>query len=157
MINQFLFAFLALTLATTTIAGAQETKGLPVRIYLLVGQSNMQGKAPIEGDKSNSLQSIFKGKKFPKTIIQFNYSWIRRATPRFNPQGTRTVCRQTPLVWIRILTRRRVAPIARDPGPNARAAPTLQVATWRQAPARPRRQSSGPRTRNDGWRSDASR
>ena len=39
----------ALALMLTGMAQAQEAKEPPVRVYLLVGQSNMQGKASIEG------------------------------------------------------------------------------------------------------------
>ncbi len=49
---------IALASAVSSFASGIETKDLPVRIYVLVGQSNMQGKGTIEGEGSNTLRHL---------------------------------------------------------------------------------------------------
>ena len=46
---------LALAVTSAPLVNAEEANTPPVKIYLLVGQSNMQGKGAVEGDKPNSL------------------------------------------------------------------------------------------------------
>lgn len=52
----------------------------PVKIYILAGQSNMQGKASIEGETSNSLRSMVKNdsKKEFQSLINDKGEWVER-------------------------------------------------------------------------------
>lgn len=61
--------FMTLAIAVTSFADAQQEKDLPVRIYVLVGQSNMQGKGTIEGEGSNTLRQMVQND--PQTEFQF--------------------------------------------------------------------------------------
>lgn len=63
------WVFITLAIAVTSFACAEEAKDLPVRVYLLVGQSNMQGKGAVEGEESNSLRDAVKND--PKKEFQF--------------------------------------------------------------------------------------
>jgi hypothetical protein len=54
---------------TAPLVHAEEANRPPVKIYLLVGQSNMQGKGAVEGEKSNSLRYAVKND--PKREFQF--------------------------------------------------------------------------------------
>lgn len=70
----------ALTLVWTCMAHAKEAKEPPVRVYLLVGQSNMQGKAPIEGKESNSLRHMVENdsKKQFQSLVDDKGEWLER-------------------------------------------------------------------------------
>ena len=76
--TMFRLIILSLTLAVPSLAVA---KSDPVRIYVLVGQSNMQGKGNIEGDGSNSLRSIVKSdaKKEFQFLVNEDGSWRERS------------------------------------------------------------------------------
>jgi hypothetical protein len=52
--------FILIAVAVTSFAYAQDGKDRPVKIYVLAGQSNMQGKGGIEGDHGGSLRGIVK-------------------------------------------------------------------------------------------------
>lgn len=49
-------AILTLAIAASSFAQAEKAKDSPIRVYVLVGQSNMQGKGAVEGEGSNSLR-----------------------------------------------------------------------------------------------------
>ena len=55
-----LLVFTTLVIAVAPFTCGQEAREPPVRIYLLVGQSNMQGKGAVEGEDSNSLRYAVK-------------------------------------------------------------------------------------------------
>lgn len=98
---------MAMTLAT--LAGAEVKNEPPVKIYLLVGQSNMQGKGAVEGDGSNSLryavnhdpkkefQFLFfpmtpgKDLKEPVENVGGKYRYLREPKP-FNIDQTKLNC-----------------------------------------------------------------
>ena len=73
---------IALTLMLTGIAPAQaqNTTEPPVRIYLLVGQSNMQGKGAIEGKGNNSLRYAVENdpKKEFESLVNDKGEWVER-------------------------------------------------------------------------------
>ena len=75
------WAFIALAIAFTPPAGAQEAKDLPVRLYVLVGQSNMQGKGAVEGEGSNTLRHLIENG--PRQEFQFlvdgDGAWRKRS------------------------------------------------------------------------------
>jgi len=52
----------------------------PVKIYILAGQSNMQGKGDIDGDGGNSLRSLVNGeaKKDYQFLVQDDGEWVER-------------------------------------------------------------------------------
>lgn len=52
----------------------------PVKVYILAGQSNMQGKGGIEGDGGNTLRSLVNGeaKKNYQFLVQDNGEWVER-------------------------------------------------------------------------------
>ena len=52
----------------------------PVKIYILAGQFNMQGKGPIEGDGSNSLRYMLNNdpKKEFQSLVNDNGEWVER-------------------------------------------------------------------------------
>lgn len=70
-----------LAMAMTDIAQAQEKKELPVRIYVMVGQSNMQGHGHVEGEQANTLQHIVKNdsKKEFQFLIEADGKWRERS------------------------------------------------------------------------------
>jgi len=59
-INRLFFLCLTLAVMMPHFAKAEKAKEPPVKIYLLVGQSNMQGKGAVEGEGSNSLRYAVK-------------------------------------------------------------------------------------------------
>lgn len=64
---------------STLWSRAKEVNNLPVKIYLMAGQSNMQGKGSIEGDHGGSLHGIVK--KYPKQyqfLVDRNGAWVER-------------------------------------------------------------------------------
>jgi hypothetical protein len=64
-----------------SLAHAEKAEDLPVRIYFLVGQSNMQGKGSIEGEDSNSLRYLVENdpqKEF-QFLIEKDGSWRQRS------------------------------------------------------------------------------
>ena len=68
---------MTLAIAITSPGYAQETQDPPVRIYLLVGQSNMQGKGAVEGEKPNTLRDMVKNdpdKEF-QSLVNEDGSW----------------------------------------------------------------------------------
>ena len=75
------FTFVLATVAGNMNSVAQEDKVPPVRIYLLVGQSNMQGKGSIEGTESNSLRHLVQNdrdKKF-QFLVNQDGTWKERS------------------------------------------------------------------------------
>jgi alpha-galactosidase len=73
--------FIALAMATALPGSAREAKNLPVRIYLMVGQSNMQGKGAIEGEETNSLRHTVQhdARKEYQFLVKENGEWVERA------------------------------------------------------------------------------
>lgn len=72
---------MALASSTTSFACADEAKNLPVRVYVLVGQSNMQGKGTIEGESSNTLRHLVQNdlkKKF-QFLVEEDGKWRERS------------------------------------------------------------------------------
>lgn len=69
----------ALTL--TSLAQAQAAKDLPVRVYVLVGQSNMQGKGSVEGEDTNSLRYTVQNDpdKEYQFLVEKDGSWRERS------------------------------------------------------------------------------
>lgn len=70
--NTRILAAAASILSIATLASftqASEEKPRPVRVYVLVGQSNMQGKGAVEGDGANSLRYAVNND--PKKEFQF--------------------------------------------------------------------------------------
>lgn len=67
-------AFTALTAPTAQAAEP------PVKIYVLVGQSNMQGKASVEGEASNTLRSMVNNdpKKEFQSLVNDKGDWVER-------------------------------------------------------------------------------
>ena len=78
---QFLLQInLALAISLPSFAQEMDAKELPVRIYVLVGQSNMQGKGSIEGEGSNSLRHLVQndpGKEF-QYLLDGEGNWRER-------------------------------------------------------------------------------
>jgi hypothetical protein len=70
---------IALTLALAGVAHAQKTNEPPVKVYILAGQSNMQGKGAVEGDGANSLRSLVKSeaKEFG-FLVDDKGEWVER-------------------------------------------------------------------------------
>lgn len=71
----FIHLSLILAIAFTSIAHAE-----PVKIYVLVGQSNMQGKGAIEGDETNSLRHLVRNdpdKEF-RFLVNDDGEWRER-------------------------------------------------------------------------------
>ena len=74
-------------------SGLFAQKGIdePVKVYVLVGQSNMQGKAAVEGDREGSLNWLIKND--PKNEFQFvvdkDGKWIERKDVWINLLGTK--------------------------------------------------------------------
>jgi hypothetical protein len=77
-IRVLVFATLAIML--TTRASAQNIKDLPVRVYVLVGQSNMEGKGSVEGEKTNTLRDMVKNdpKKEFQSLVNADGTWRER-------------------------------------------------------------------------------
>lgn len=69
-------AFAAFATMTPSAAKAEP----PVKIYLLVGQSNMQGKAEVEGEKSNTLRHMVQNdpKKEFQSLVKKDGGWVER-------------------------------------------------------------------------------
>ena len=75
------WVFMTLAIAVTSFASAQEAKDLPVRIYVMVGQSNMQGKGSIEGEGSNTLRHMVqndRNKEF-QFLVEEDGTWRERS------------------------------------------------------------------------------
>jgi hypothetical protein len=70
-----------LLMAMACLANAQEGKDVPVRIYVMVGQSNMQGKGSIEGEGANSLRYAVKNdpKKEFQFVVNEDGTWRERS------------------------------------------------------------------------------
>jgi len=63
------------------LARAQQREDLPVRIYVMVGQSNMQGKGSIEGEGPNSLRHLVqndRNKEF-QFLVEKDGTWRERS------------------------------------------------------------------------------
>ena len=68
---------MTLAIAITSPGYGRQAKELPVRVYLMVGQSNMQGKGAVEGEKSNTLRDMVKNdpdKEF-QSLVNEDGSW----------------------------------------------------------------------------------
>jgi hypothetical protein len=72
-------SFVCLVLATMgpSLAFAEEAEEPPVKVYLLVGQSNMQGKGSVEGEKPNTLRDMVKNdpKREFQSLVNEDGSW----------------------------------------------------------------------------------
>lgn len=70
----------SLTLALTCLAQAGKEQDLPVQIYVLVGQSNMQGKGAIDGDGTNTLRHMVQNdtKKEYQFLVTDDGGWVTR-------------------------------------------------------------------------------
>lgn len=67
--------------AATAFAYGQREEEAPVKIFILVGQSNMQGKGSIEGEGSNSLRHLVQNdpqKEF-QFLVQTDGKWRERS------------------------------------------------------------------------------
>ncbi len=64
--------------ALTTLISAATADEPPVKIYILAGQSNMQGKGGIEGDGANSLRSLVnsEAKKEFQFLVDDKGEWV---------------------------------------------------------------------------------
>lgn len=73
-------AILTSAIAFAPITYAQPAKDAPVQIYVLVGQSNMQGKGSVEGEGSNSLRHLVKNdeKKHYQFLVGPDGEWRER-------------------------------------------------------------------------------
>ncbi|MBC8349388.1 MAG: hypothetical protein H8E24_12335, partial [Verrucomicrobia bacterium] len=67
----------AMAALTALLASAAQAEP-PVKVYIMAGQSNMQGKGGIEGDGANSLRSLVNGeaKKEFQFLVQDNGEWV---------------------------------------------------------------------------------
>jgi len=77
----FALALMVLFSLTPASAFAQdEPVPSPVKIYILAGQSNMQGKGGIEGDGGNTLRSLVKNdaKKQFQSLVNEDGEWVVR-------------------------------------------------------------------------------
>jgi hypothetical protein len=73
-------SWMVIAVAITSVSQMQAAATQPVKIYVLVGQSNMQGKAPIEGEGSNSLRHMVKNdptKEF-QSLVNGDGEWVER-------------------------------------------------------------------------------
>jgi hypothetical protein len=72
---------LMLAMTTTPFVHAEAANEPPVKIYLLVGQSNMQGKGAVEGEGSNSLRYAVKNdpKKEFQFVVNKDGTWRERS------------------------------------------------------------------------------
>ncbi|MFT5410979.1 MAG: hypothetical protein ACI9NC_003712 [Verrucomicrobiales bacterium] len=72
--------FTTLTMLTVMLGNAREARDIPVQVYLMVGQSNMQGKGAIEGEGTNTLRYMVQND--PKEEYQFlvngDGEWVER-------------------------------------------------------------------------------
>lgn len=70
-----------LSMAMICLSGVVDAKMPPVRIYLMVGQSNMQGKGGIEGEGSNTLRHLVENdpKEEFKSYLNGDGSWRERS------------------------------------------------------------------------------
>ena len=73
-----LHAFIMLLFGLSSFAYAKDS---PVQIYVLVGQSNMQGKGSVEGEGSNSLRHLINNdaKKEYQFLVEPNGEWRERS------------------------------------------------------------------------------
>lgn len=71
---------MTLAVAVSSFAGAQERKDQLVRIYVLVGQSNMQGKGAIEGEGANTLRYLVQHdpEKEYQFLVRDDGQWVER-------------------------------------------------------------------------------
>jgi hypothetical protein len=78
--GSIVIGILAIVVLVASSAYAQDAKDLPVRIYILAGQSNMQGKGGIEGDGGNTLRSLVnsEAKKDYQFLVDDQGKWIER-------------------------------------------------------------------------------
>jgi len=73
--NAFRIALLMMVAALSTVTSAHAEP--PVKIYILAGQSNMQGKGAVEGEKTNTLRDMVKNdpdKEF-QSLVNEDGSW----------------------------------------------------------------------------------
>ena len=80
--RSFIFGCLLMLMAVSCVVAAEQAAtDLPVRIYLLVGQSNMQGKGAVEGEEANSLQYAVKNdpKKEFQFVVNEDGTWKERS------------------------------------------------------------------------------
>jgi len=72
---------ITLAIAVTSFASALEAKEPPVRIYVMVGQSNMQGKGAVEGEGSNSLRHLVNNdrNKEYQFLVEEDGTWRERS------------------------------------------------------------------------------
>lgn len=70
---------LPLLAASLLIASTAQAEP-PVKVYILAGQSNMQGKGGLDGDDGNSLRSLVNGetKKDYQFLVQDDGEWVER-------------------------------------------------------------------------------
>lgn len=67
-------------IALTSLACTGKANDQPVRIYVLVGQSNMQGKGAIEGEGTNTLRHLVQnepGKEY-EFLVRDDGEWVER-------------------------------------------------------------------------------
>ncbi len=64
-----------------SLVNAEEKDNLPVKVYVLVGQSNMQGKGGIEGEGSNTLRHMVQNDpdKEYQFLVEKDGSWRERS------------------------------------------------------------------------------
>ena len=72
--------FITLAMPTILLGNAREAKDLPVRVYLMVGQSNMQGKGAIEGEGTTSLRHLVQNdpRKEYEFLVSDSGAWVER-------------------------------------------------------------------------------
>ena len=71
---------IALLVAAATFAVSPVHAESPVKVYVLVGQSNMQGKGAIEGEGTNTLQHLVRndpGKEY-QFLVKDDGAWVER-------------------------------------------------------------------------------
>ena len=71
---------MTVAIAATLSATALEANDVPVKVYVLIGQSNMQGKSAIEGPGTNTLRHLVQndpGKEY-QFLVQDDGQWVER-------------------------------------------------------------------------------
>jgi len=73
-------SYLSLLVALTALSASAAQAEPPVKVYILAGQSNMQGKGGIEGDGGNTLRSLVENdpKKEFQSLVNKDGEWVVR-------------------------------------------------------------------------------
>ena len=79
---------------TTGFIPVVTAEAKPLKVYILAGQSNMQGKGPIEGEGGNSLRSLVKNdtKKQYQFLVDETGAWVERKDVWYYEKDGDRVC-----------------------------------------------------------------